>query len=203
MHKKEKSKLLITGIIVIIIGIMIGIIPIFLQRKVGMKEKNKVEDYIRDTSTIEDNNSINEEEENSNEEEYLFILEIPRINIKRGIYQKSSSLNTIEKNITIMKESSLPTDNNGNVVLEAHNGTANVAFFKYLYKLEINDPVYIYYQGTKYIYNVSNIYDVDKDGTVEVNRDSNQKTLTLITCKKDTDDKQLVVILYLSKEENY
>ena len=137
MHKKEKSKLLITGIIVIIIGIMIGIIPIFLQRKVGMKE------------------------------------------------------------------SSLPTDNNGNVVLEAHNGTADISYFNQLHQLEIGDKASIYYKGTKYTYIIENIYDVEKDGYVEVNRDINKNTLTLITCKKDTEDRQLVIILYLLSKEKY
>ena len=42
-----------------------------------------------------------------------------------------------------------------------------------------------------------------KDGNVEVIRNKNKNTLTLITCKRNTQDRQLVVIFYLSKKENY
>ena len=61
----------------------------------------------------------------------------------------------------------------------------------------------IYYQGVKYIYKVDEIYDVFKDGSIEIKRNQNKNTLTLITCRKNTKDKQFVIILYLMVKENY
>lgn len=203
MHIKRKTKKLIFGIIVVLIGIMVGIIPIFYKETAEKKENTKVNDYIKDTSIIEKTIDENNKAEENIKQELLLILEIPKINLKRGIYPLHSEENTIEKNVAIMKESSLPTDLNGNVVLEAHNGTASISYFNQLNKLNIDDQAYIYYQGTKYIYTVDKIYDVKKDGDVEVNRNTNKNTLTLITCKKNTNDRQLVIILYLSSKEEY
>lgn len=203
MHTKKVFKIIL-GIIVVIIGIIIGIVPIFLQDKKNEIEDIKVNDYIKDTSINEDNVFSDVVDDSTNiVDQYLLVIEIPKIGLKRGVYNFTSSLNNIEQNITIMDESNLPDEVNGNVVLEAHSGTSNISYFNDLYKLKEEDLVYIYYQGIKYIYKVNNIYDVEKDGSVEVYRDLNKNTLTLITCKNDTDDKQMVVILYFVNQENY
>ena len=131
------------------------------------------------------------------------VLEIEKVGLRKGVYSLESTQNTIEKNVAIMKESSLPDEEKGNVVLEAHNGTANISYFNQLHLLEIGDKASIYFEGTKYTYLIENIYDVEKDGSVEVSRDLNKSTLTLITCKKNTEDRQLVIILYLSSKEKY
>ena len=71
------------------------------------------------------------------------------------------------------------------------------------HRLELNDIVYIYHERIKCTYRIDEIYDVKKDGSVEISRDLNQNTLTLITCKKDTNDRQLVVVSYLVNKEEY
>lgn len=192
-----KNKKIILGIIIVIIGIMIGVIPIFQKNKQEEKRQKIVNEYIENTT------NENKIEKNDNKEELLLIIEIPKIELKTGVYPLNSSLNTIEKNVTIMKESSLPDEINGNVVLESHSGNASISYFKHLYKLNKNDLVNIYYQGIKYIYKIDDIYDVRKDGTVEINRDTFNSTLTLITCKKNTNDRQLVIISYLVNKEIY
>ena len=50
---------------------------------------------------------------------------------------------------------------------------------------------------------LNNIYDVNKTGEVEIKRDPNKNTLTLITCTKDSDTKQTVYITYLKNKEQY
>lgn len=209
MHVGKKTKFQLLGITVVIIGIMIVIIPIFLNINKTNKENSKVEDYIEKTAIInepikKENNTEQENKINvNNDENYLLILEIPKISLKRGVYSFDSKLNTIEKNVQIMKESILPNVECGNLVLEAHNGTASLSYFKELYKLKNGDIANIYFNGTKYTYMVSDIYDVSKDGIVEVYRDENKTTLTLITCKRNTNDRQLVIVFYLEKKENY
>lgn len=194
MQLKRKTKSIIFGLIIIIIGIIVGIIPLFLKEINLEKENTKVKEYINNTS-----NKINVSPKN----DILLVLEIPKINLKRVVYNLDSELNTIKKNIEIMKESSLPNIDNGNVILEGHNGDSSISYFNKLDKLSEFDLAYIYYQGTKYIYSIDKIYDVEKDGDVEVVRDKDKNTLTLITCKSNTQDKQLVLIFYLKEKEDY
>ena len=194
MQLKRKTKLIIFGLIIIIIGIIVGIIPLFLKEINLEKENTKVKEYINNTS-----NKINVSPKN----DILLVLEIPKINLKRVVYNLDSELNTIKKNIEIMKESSLPNIDNGNVILEGHNGDSSISYFNKLDKLSEFDLAYIYYQGTKYIYSIDKIYDVEKDGDVEVVRDKDKNTLTLITCKSNTQDKQLVLIFYLKEKQKY
>lgn len=199
MHDTKENRLQFLGIIIIIIGVMIGFVPMYLQKEIKQKEQDEIEEYIKDTSAIEP--EINQKtQEDSN---YLMILEIPTISLRKGIYPKESALNNIEKNVTIMQESGLPSDDRGNVILEAHNGTSAVSYFNKLDKMQIGDEVYLYYQGTKYIYKADKIYDSKKNGNTVIDRDFNNSTLTLITCKKNTDDMQIVIILYLTAKETY
>lgn len=223
MHVKKKNKSYILGIIIIIIGVIIGIIPIFINKEEKKVESSQIDDFLLSTSVLKteekessniDNNSnennevVGTKENNASgtnvvTNNYLMVLEIPKIELKKGIYPLESKLNTIERNVAIMDGSSLPDIENGNLVLAAHNGTGKIAFFNKLHKINLGDKAYIYYQGIKYIYEVDNIYDVEKDGDVEIKRDTSKNTLTLVTCKKNTDDKQLVVILYLLNKEEY
>ena len=69
----------------------------------------------------------------------------------------------------------------------------------YLDKLDMGDIASIYYLGKKYDYKLINYYDVDKNGSVQIIKNNDINTLTLITCKKNT-DKQTVFIFELNKE---
>ena len=51
-----------------------------------------------------------------------------------------------------------------------------------------------------YTYKLVNIYNVTKDGTVEIKRDPNVKTLTLITCTYQSKTEQTVFIFELINE---
>ena len=55
----------------------------------------------------------------------------------------------------------------------------------------------------KYEYTLDNIYDTPKDGKVEIFRDPKKTALTLITCKKNTKDTQVVYVGYLTNKEQY
>ena len=54
----------------------------------------------------------------------------------------------------------------------------------------------IFYNGSEYKYKVVNIYDIQKTGNANIVRNANKSTLTLITCRHNT-DKQIVVICEL------
>ena len=73
---------------------------------------------------------------------------------------------------------------------------------KSLFNLSIGDKAYIYYNGVKYYYKITDIYEVEKTGKVAIYRDYEKSTLTLITCTRGSDTKQSVYILELYKKEN-
>ena len=106
-------------------------------------------------------------------------------------------------NIQIIDKSTMPNVVNGNLVLASHNGASYISFFRNLDKLNINDKIYVYYGGYKYIYSLSKTYDTPKDGNIEVYRDNSKTTITLITCKKNSKDTQVVYIGYLDSKELY
>lgn len=128
---------------------------------------------------------------------YYGVIEIPRIELKRGFYNTDSPYNTIEKNVTMVQGSTMPDVDKGNLILMAHSGDAYISFFAYLYVLREGDNVYITYNGVKYHYRIVNIYYVEKNGMVLVTRDLEKTCLTLITCTKDDDKSQTVYIAEL------
>ena len=96
----------------------------------------------------------------------------------------------------ILKDSSMPDEEKGNVILAAHSGNARISYFKNLDKLVIGDDISIEYNSVIYNYKVIDIYLIDKTGTAEIIRDKNKSALTLITCKHNT-NKQIIVIAEL------
>lgn len=128
---------------------------------------------------------------------YYGVIEIPRIELKRGFYNTDSKYNTIEKNVTMVQGSTMPDVDKGNLILMAHSGDSYISFFAYLYVLREGDNVFITYNGIKYQYRIVNIYYVEKNGMVLVTRDLDKTCLTLITCTKDDDTSQTVYIAEL------
>ena len=93
----------------------------------------------------------------------------------------------------------MPDEENGNFILAGHNGTSKVSYFKNLTKLKKDDLAYIYYSGNKYVYKLVNSYDIEKTGEADIIRNGQKTTLTLITCRHNT-DKQIIFIFELIKD---
>ena len=127
--------------------------------------------------------------------DYLAIIEIPKISLRRYLYNINSKENDVDKNIEVLKDSDMPNIQGGNLILAGHNGNTAVGHFRNLHKLVLNDEIIIYYNNSKYVYKISKIYDVLKTGSVAIKRDKSKSTITLITCLGN--DRQLVVIGYL------
>lgn len=124
---------------------------------------------------------------------YIAFLDIPKINLKRGLYAKESPLNSISYNIAFLAESEYPNDNSNTIII-GHSGNSNISYFEDLKYLSVGDSIYLYYDNYKYHFIISDIYTVLKTGYVNIRRDINKKTITLITCYQS--DKQLVIIGY-------
>lgn len=156
-------------------------------------------DYIDETDTNFDNPPLKEQPIIN----YLAFLEIPKINLNQGILPKTSYYNNVNYHVQILDISDLPDVINGNMVLAAHSGSSNIAYFKNLYKLTKDDKAYIIYNNKKYSYQVVNIYNQIKKGSLNIYRDLTKTTLTLITCTKNDKNSQTVYILELTGVETY
>lgn len=221
--KFKNSTILLIGIIIIVIGILIGLYEYFEERKNKtfsnmniMLYENEQPENIIDSSDIEKKEETNvgdeiiEEPDEKNEENindgktpnnntqnynYLGILEIPKISLKNGFYNLNSRYNNVDYNVTVINGSTFPGESNNNLILAAHSGDCPVCYFEKLYKLHLGDMAYIYFNNIKYSYKIVDIYEVQKDGTVEIYRDYSKNVLTLITCTRNSNTKQTVYIL--------
>ena len=144
-----------------------------------------------------------QEEKKTPNYSYIGVLEIPKINIKRGFLNINDKGNNVNKNLQVIKGSDMPDVKNGNLIIAAHSGNSYISYFKNLYKLSNDDVAYVYFNNIKYTYKVAGKYDVEKTGKVVIHRDNKKNTLTLITCSQTDKTKQIVYILELESEESY
>ncbi len=216
--KIKDSVILFIGILLIISGILVLSSEYLKSKKnkafsdMNLKlYENEQPKNIKDDEEIKnnDNSDLNNDEnppkDNSIKTEptynYKGILEIPKINVRRGFLDVKSKYNNVDYNVTVIKGSTMPDEDNNNLILASHSGYCSVCYFHDLYKIELNDIAIIYYKGYKYTYKVVNIYEVLKTGQVSIYRNYNKNTLTLITCTRNSDTKQTVYILELDKKE--
>lgn len=201
MQKKKICKnniIFILGLLIVIICIIIIFFSIVKKQKLVAKENKGIEMFFE--KQIVNDNELDELEVNDNNSknisqnfEYIAVLEIPKINLKRGLVDIDSIYNSIDYNIQILKESTMPNIDNSNLILVAHSGNSNVSFFKDLDKLEILDNIYLYYNNTVYQYEIYDKYEIEKIGSVKINKNINSKTITMITCLDNT-NKQIVLV---------
>lgn len=218
-NKLKNSQLIQIGFLLILVGIGVVCIQPFQARKLKaidtMNQKileretddttSKSKEIVSDVPTeniVEGTADIQETHEESSEKvSYAGILEIPSIHLKRGFVSKGSSQNKVSRNITILKESSMPNVEKGNFILAAHSGTAAISYFKNLEKVKVGDFVYVTYRGKKYTYQIDHQYRVPKTGELNIYRDRSKRTITLITCASDNDVEQVVMIGYNTSVE--
>ena len=135
-----------------------------------------------------------------NIEKPIMELTIPSINFKGSIYDKTSKLNDIDKNIVIMNDSDLPDQENSIVIIGGHSGIGKYAYFKRLNLVKLNDEIIISYKNKKYYYKVSNIYLDKKDGSIRITNPS-LNTLVIYTCNPNDKDNYLVLISTLKEKK--
>lgn len=219
--KKQNNKNKTTiGILSIILGISLLVFN-YVDKKIDYAYtcmNNKIFAY---NETKDEKEELPEKEEKPKEEvetvkeegidptpsdtnyNYIGTLEVPKVGLKKGFLDINSTDNDVDKNIAIMDGSDYPNVNKGNLIIAGHSGTAWNSFFNQLYQLVNGDVIYIYYQNVKYTYQIVNIYEQPKIGTVNVYRDGTKTTLTLITCTKDNNTTQTIYIAELRKKANY
>ncbi len=212
--KLKNSTILLIGLVLILLGVSIGFIEYFNKRKNEIYSEmnillyeNETPENIETEEKVEEDESIDEEinmpeEENDQQEmqyNYIGMLEIPKINLKRGFLDLNSRYNQVNYNITVINGSTFPNERNNNLIMAAHSGVCSVCFFDKLFNLSKGDKAYINYKNVKYTYSLVNTYEVEKDGTVPIYRDYSKSVLTLITCTRYSNTKQTVFIFELEE----
>lgn len=195
MLKRKNKIIIIICLIIMVISIFIGLYPSLSKKEKEVKEDKLVQEFIDKNDDVKTTTKNEEEKQEKHiEEDYLMVVEIPKINLRKGIYNINSKNNIVNKNIQIMKESDMPNKDKGMLVLAGHNGNSRVSYFDRLNELNKEDKVYIYYANNKYTYEISNMYEAEKNGTITVKKEREKTVIVLISCKKNTKDKQLVYI---------
>lgn len=201
--KGRKSQLIIVGSLLILIGISAVGGKYLYNYLLDKAEDIKIEEFYEIQEEITDEVipeeiSTEEKKETTTQDNtnYVAVIKIPKIGLEKGLCEKGSSCNNVNKNIQILKESTYPDIANGNFILAGHSGNGRVSYFKNFNKLAQDDEISIFYQGKEYKYKVVNMYDIEKTGTANIIRNKEKTTLTLITCRHNT-NKQIVVICEL------
>ena len=200
---KVGSFLILLGISVITINSIINFINIQNEKDL-IKEYYENEEYIVDVPVVEEEIPQEEPVEEKKEEKkvevnYIAVIKIPKIGLEKGLASKDSYYNNVNRNIQILTESDMPDKEKGNVILAGHSGNSSVSYFRKLNKLQNNDEVIISYKGKDYVCRMVNSYEIEKNGYAHILRNAEKTTLTLITCKHNT-NKQLIVICELIEE---
>lgn len=197
------------GFILIIVGISLFVFYFVYNVSLNKKYEDDMNDYIDETSQIVDKEeeSIIEEPQEEKKETtssitYTAVLEIPKINLKRGVVNNTKNFRSINYAISVDNSSKYPNEN-GNFILYSHSGNSSIAFFNKLYKVDKDDDIYVYYNGIKYHYKVVKKYDIEKTGKAKVISSKSDKYITLITCNQSRNGYQIVIEGKIMDEENY
>ena len=209
-NNQRKSQLFIVGSFLIIVGVGIlggKIVNNYLDKKQEQDLINdfyeQQEEYVVDVPVMEEELVKEEVAEQEEKKEtttptinYIAVIKIPKIGLEKGLASKGSYWNNVNRNIEILSESDMPDVEKGNVILASHSGNSSISYFRKLNKLQNDDIVSIVYNGKEYKYKMVNSYEIEKNGYAHIVRNAEKSTLTLITCKHNT-DKQIVVICEL------
>ena len=204
-RNKKFIVLIIIGVLLILISLLVFIIRYRYYENKSANDRKQVDEFLSQPvlNNIETNEVISDEvNSDTNINDYIAVLEIPAINLTRGLVDKSSPNNNVNKNIYMLKDTVLPDEDTiSHIILASHSGNSYVSFFKNLYKLDINDEIYFYYKNSKYIYSIYKIDEVDKTGNIELKK-TNSSDITLITCKGNM-KKQIVIYATLKSKGAY
>ena len=129
---------------------------------------NKESKVINTITTV-----LKQKDNKPNKVKEIGILEIPKINLKRYLY---------DINVTIIKET-ISNNENGTIVLAAHSGNNYNSYFDNLDKLKKDDIIYLKYKNINYQYIVTNIYEKKQNGYISI-KNKNINQLFLTTCSK-------------------
>lgn len=211
MKRNNLKYQIAAGVILVICGTLVLLSDyikdkrdvVFSEMNLVLSSINMDENLNNQDNITSDESEEPKEEKNDNYtyEEYLGIVDISKIGLYKGFYNKNSNLNNVKFNLYVLPESNYPDTESGNLIIAGHSGNYNNSYFANLYLLELGDTVNIHYNNKNYVYKIDKIYNEEKTGRVRILRNKSKTTLTLITCTKDDNYHQTIYIAYLISVE--
>lgn len=205
--KRNNKSRIIIGSLFIVFGLALTFGRIIYNFTLNKVDEIKVESFFEEKHPTRNvihskNKNSNITYKSNNKSGYYAILEIPSISLKRGLVDKNSKANNVNRNIKTLKSSDTPDIVGGNVLLASHSGNSHVAYFKNLYKVNKGDIINIYYNGYKYEYKITDKYNQDKTGVITYVY-KNTSMVVLTTCNQQEKGKQIIVIGTLDNKSEY
>ena len=114
------KKSIIISFFLIVIGLGFNIYDFMSMKKVKEIETKKIDIFLKQDDTFLQ----------KQDDDYIAVLEIPKINLKKGLVDPLSSLNNVDKNIEILKPIEMPDRENHTFSLASHSGTSKVSYFR-------------------------------------------------------------------------
>lgn len=211
MKRNNLKYQIAAGVILVICGTLVLLSDyikdkrdvVFSEMNLILSSINMDENLNNQDNITSDESEEPKEEKNDNYtyEEYLGIVDISKIGLYKGFYNKNSNLNNVKFNLYVLPESNYPDTESGNLIIAGHSGNYNNSYFANLYLLELGDTINIHYNNKNYVYKIDKIYNEEKTGRVRILRNKSKTTLTLITCTKDDNYHQTIYIAYLISVE--
>lgn len=184
--------LTILSIILIFSCILIKIYDLYKKEKVIQKEIEEI-NYIIETPKEKEEHKAENKIKKESKYSYEAVLEIPKINLRKGLVKSTKNFDSINYAVSIDEHSIYPNEI-GNFILYAHSGNSSISYFDNLKYLDINDEIKIYYKEKWYFYNVLKKYEIDKNGMLSIYNDGISKYITLTTCSQENKNKQIVIL---------
>lgn len=189
--------IVLLSIILITICLFIKINDSYRQVKEEQNEQNAINELIDNKvdTTIENKVKLNHNMNNktNNKYNYIAVLEIPKIGLKRGLVMATKNFKSINYAVSIDNNSKFP-DKIGNFILYAHSGNSKMSYFDNIKKLTNNDVVKVYYENVWYTYQIFDKYEITKGTNLKIYNDSENKYITLVTCSQEDKSKQIILL---------
>lgn len=197
---KEKIKRNI-GIIFILVGITIMSIIGYQKYETSKKQdelKNILEEIITESETGEGKKLTKSEIEFLEGFTPIALMEIPSIKLEQGIVSGISD-NILNYYLGYFEGSAMPGEK-GNFSVAGHRVSSYSEAFVNLYKAEIDDEIIIKVKSKKHIYKITEMIVVDPS-RVDVLGDTEESTITLVTCTVGAKERLIVKGILVRTED--
>lgn len=128
--------------------------------------------------------------QNINQQQFIAIISIPRVDLKVPISEGINKLNYSAG--TLKPDQKIGYDNYSIIGHNLYNNSKNVLFSK-LGKAKKNDIVYLYNKKVLATYKIYTIQTIN-NSNIDVIKDTKKAVITMITCSKNNDTKKRLMV---------
>ena len=196
--KKLSTALIALGILIVLGTIVGNIYNSYIQNKMYYEYTKQIESQIikmdeafEEVKSDEEDGLGSSEELNTSRKEAIGIIRIPKISLRLPIVEGSGT-EELKWGAGHITGTPMPGET-GNTSLAAHRDYAFGTYFSRLDELSVDDEVIIDYMGKSYKYLVTDSFIVEPS-QVSVLKNTNEPTITLITCHPRGSGKQRLIV---------